>query len=426
MRIAIIGGGLAGVGLANLLVRDSRLQVEVFECKEFSERGTTVGLGRSALEALDRILPKSMDTLVQNAGAIPTQSIGVRVGSGPYAGEFLFEIPNFKPRISVPRAALLKELLSQLPQDMLHANMRLTRMDPDAIGATLTFDNGTMSHFDAVIGADGINSFVRGYVVSEQEHRSSPAGFWDHLAFVPVEHIRGKMEDELLKPGQQYAFAADGAQLLYALAAGGTMVQAIISSVDEQPPVDGSRMRVLSDAEKDRLRCKWDVGNALVEVRQPWGILPTRVTLTEMKAILSAPSVQVYALHEHSSTASYFQNNICLIGDAAHASTPFQGAGAGQALEDCVILSSLLGEITDPRDISRAFEVFEAVRMPRCKQVIKSSKEVGCILCGQRSYDGLEEWRNALAHKWDFIHNFDLEDQERRAVQDLKRLLSFS
>lgn len=81
MRIAIIGGGLAGVSLANLLIRNPRFEVEVYESKEFSERGATVGLSRSALTALERILPAAVDTLVEKAGAVPTESIRVMVVS---------------------------------------------------------------------------------------------------------------------------------------------------------------------------------------------------------------------------------------------------------------------------------------------------------------------------------------------------------
>ncbi len=80
MRIAIIGGGLAGVSLANLLIRNPRFEIEVYyESKEFSERGATVGLSRSALTALERILPAAVDTLVEKAGAVPTESIRVMV-----------------------------------------------------------------------------------------------------------------------------------------------------------------------------------------------------------------------------------------------------------------------------------------------------------------------------------------------------------
>ncbi|KAI0486501.1 salicylate hydroxylase [Xylaria cf. heliscus] len=404
MRIAIIGGGLSGVSLANLLIRNPHFEIEVYESKEFSERGATVGLSRSALTALERILPAAVDTLVEKAGAVPTESIRVMVGSGPNKGEFLFEIPNMKPRISVPRASLLKELLAHLPEKILHANMKLTSIDQGPTSAAITFEDGTTRHFDAIIGADGISSYVRGHVLADQEH-SSPAGFWDCWAVFPTEKVRDIVDEEYLRCGQQYAFTADGALLLYALVAGGTMVQAIISSVEDAEERQGGRRRKLEDEEKERLRKKWDVANGIVEL------------------LLSEPSLHAYSQHEHKSTAAYCRDNICLIGDAAHASTPWQGAGAGQAVEDCVILASLLSRITDPKDINKAFQVFESVRTPRCKQVIQSSREVGNILCSQEKYETLEDWRKALEWKWDFLYDFDLEEQERESLEALGRLM---
>ncbi|KAI3343319.1 salicylate hydroxylase [Ustulina deusta] len=319
MRIAIIGGGLAGVSLANLLIRNPRFEIEVYyESKEFSERGATVGLSRSALTALERILPAAVDTLVEKAGAVPTESIRVMSLGRRYS----------------------KELLAHLPEKILHANMKLTSIDEGPAGVTLIFGGGTTRHFDAVIGADGISSHVRGHVLAGQEH-SSPAGFWDCWAGFPSEKVRDSVDEEYLRCGQQYAFTADGALLLYALVAGGTMVQAIISSVEDVKERQGGRKRKIEDEEKQRLRQKWNVANGIVE------------------QLLSDPSLHAYSQHEHKSTAAYCRNNICLIGDAAHASTPWQGAGAGRALEDCVILAALLGEIADPKDINKTFKVFE-------------------------------------------------------------------
>ncbi|KAI0518399.1 salicylate hydroxylase [Xylaria bambusicola] len=401
MRIAIIGGGLAGVSLANLLIRNPNLEIEVYESKEFSERGATVGLSRSALTALERILPAAVDTLVEKAGAVPTESIRVMVGSGKNQGEFLFEIPNMKPRISVPRASLLKELLAHLPEKILHANMQLTSIDQGPAGVAITFSDGTTHHFDAVIGADGINSHVRGHILTAQD-QSSPAGFWDCWGMFPSEKVRGSVDEEYLRPGQQYAFTADGAMLLYALVAGGTMVQAIISSAEDAGERQVDRKRKLEDQEKENLRRKWGVANGIVEL------------------LLSDASLHAYSQYEHKSTAAYCQNNICLIGDAAHASTPWQGAGAGQALEDCVILAALLNGITDPKNISKAFRVYESARMPRCKQVIQSSREVGNIMCSQEKYENIEDWRKALKWKWDFLYDFNLEEQEREALEAFK------
>ncbi|KAI0975160.1 salicylate hydroxylase [Xylaria arbuscula] len=405
MRIAIIGGGLAGVSLANLLIRNPLFEIEVYESKEFSERGATVGLSRSALTALERILPAAVDTLVEKTGAIPTESIRVMVGSGKNKGEFLFEIPNMKPRISVPRALLLKELLAHLPEKILHANLKLASIDEGFSGVALTFEDGTTNYFDAVIGADGIGSYVRRHILADQEH-SSPAGFWDCWAVFPSEKVRDSVDEEYLRPGQQYAFTADGALLLYALVAGGTMVQAIISSVEDVEERQGDRKRKIEDEEKERLRQKWGVANGIVEL------------------LLSESSLHAYSQHEHKSTAAYYRNNICLIGDAAHASTPWQGAGAGQALEDCVILAALLSRTTDPKDINKAFRVFESARAPRCKQVIQSSREVGNILCSQEKYETLEDWRKALEWKWDYLYDFDLGAHEREALEALEKLMT--
>lgn len=187
-------------------------------------------------------------------------------GSGPKKGEFLFEIPNMKPRISVPRASLLKELLAHLPEKILHANMKLTSIDQGPDGVDVTFEDGSTRHFDAVIGADGVGGHVRGHVLPDQEH-SSPAGFWDCWGIFPSEKVRESVDEEYLRPGQQYAFTADGALLLYALVAGGTMVQAIISSKESPEERRESRRRKLEDEDKEILRQKWNVANGIVEVR---------------------------------------------------------------------------------------------------------------------------------------------------------------
>lgn len=74
LRVAIIGGGLAGAALANALVRISHVDVHVFEsAPEFSERGAAVGLAKNAQSALAQILPSATD-LLEKAGAVRMNS----------------------------------------------------------------------------------------------------------------------------------------------------------------------------------------------------------------------------------------------------------------------------------------------------------------------------------------------------------------
>jgi salicylate hydroxylase len=72
IRIAIVGGGLAGILMANALVRNTpHVDVQVYEsAPTFSERGLGIGLSKFALQALEQIIPSATDLLKSNAGAV--------------------------------------------------------------------------------------------------------------------------------------------------------------------------------------------------------------------------------------------------------------------------------------------------------------------------------------------------------------------
>ena len=72
MRIAIIGGGLAGATLANALPDHPFLDVHIYESAPgFSERGIAIGLASNALQKC--ILAANM--LLDRAGAVPINSM---------------------------------------------------------------------------------------------------------------------------------------------------------------------------------------------------------------------------------------------------------------------------------------------------------------------------------------------------------------
>lgn len=74
IRIAIIGGGLAGATAANALFRLPHFDVHVFEsAPEFSERGAAVGLSINAQRALNEILP-DYKNMLEKAGAVRMNS----------------------------------------------------------------------------------------------------------------------------------------------------------------------------------------------------------------------------------------------------------------------------------------------------------------------------------------------------------------
>lgn len=83
LRLAIIGGGLAGAALANALIQIKHLDLDLYEsAPEFSERGAAVGLSPNAQSALKHILPSVKETL-SNAGAVPMNSSRIVLVSTP-------------------------------------------------------------------------------------------------------------------------------------------------------------------------------------------------------------------------------------------------------------------------------------------------------------------------------------------------------
>lgn len=81
IRVAIIGGGLAGAALANALIQFTHIDLHLYEsAPEFSERGAAVGLSGNALEALRHILPSSRELLAK-AGAVSMNSSRVMIVS---------------------------------------------------------------------------------------------------------------------------------------------------------------------------------------------------------------------------------------------------------------------------------------------------------------------------------------------------------
>lgn len=140
--------------------------------------------------------------------------------------------------------------------------------------------------------------------------------------------------------------------------------------------------------------------------------------------ILDQPDPQAYSQWEHKSTSTFANGNVCIAGDAAHATTPWQGAGAGQAFEDALILGTLLGEINSPAGIAHAFQAYSHVRKERCQRVIDSSRGTGQIFCGQNPEAGLEpdKMMGLLAPRWGFIGGIDFDDYKKEALARMKEL----
>lgn len=71
---------------------------------------------------------------------------------------------------------------------------------------------------------------------------------------------------------------------------------------------------------------------------------------------------------------TWHNEKICLIGDAAHGTSPHIGQGAAISMEDTVILAKCIRDIPN---MENAFEKFEQLRKPRAEKIVKEAQNTG-------------------------------------------------
>lgn len=133
-------------------------------------------------------------------------------------------------------------------------------------------------------------------------------------------------------------------------------------------------------------------------------------TVRSLMSNLQSPDI--WALFNHPPAKTYYGTAplICLVGDAAHATTPHQGAGAGMCIEDVYILSHLLSKCHNKTDIEKAFRAYDVVRRPRSQRLVKTSYEAGMLweLEGRGVGDDLESLERDATRRMDWIWYHDM------------------
>ncbi|KAI1394173.1 salicylate hydroxylase [Hypoxylon trugodes] len=415
IRVAIIGGGLAGATLANALIKHSHLEIHLFEsAPEFSERGAAVGLSINSQNGLGQIV-SSADELLNKAGAVPMSSTRLVIGSGPDAGTLVHDLADDlagrEPGKVLHRASLLRELLAPLPKHILHANKKLTAITPRDDGRVkLTFQDGTIEDFNAVIGADGIFGTVRDHVLQDvaKEHAATAAGFWDCRCLVPFEKAKSILGAQHFEIDRQYGWLGDGVMCMHDVLENRESVQCVISAVETDPPKN--RKRTLTREFLNKTLYNWQ---------------DSQIAKGMIDICLEQEGAQGYSQWEHKSTPKYANGYVCVAGDAAHATSPWQGSGAGMAIEDAMILGALFGEVSSPKKIPAAFKAFDVVRRPRCQRIIDSSRETGLLFLGKNPDVGLDpaKMKEAIAPRWNFIFGLDMESHKGEAISKFKEFL---
>jgi salicylate hydroxylase len=93
----------------------------------------------------------------------------------------------------------------------------------------------------------------------------------------------------------------------------------------------------------------------------------------QLRGFLSSmDSWRMWPLHECDPAAAWADGRVALIGDAAHAMTPFAAQGACMAIEDSAVLAACIK--ASPDDPAFALKRYEALRKPRVAKVVSRGR----------------------------------------------------
>ncbi|QEA13452.1 FAD-dependent monooxygenase [Comamonas flocculans] len=397
-RIAIVGGGLAGLTAAVALQKIAGVRATVFEqSNKHDEVGAGVTVAPNGSRMLDKL---GLFEPIRDAGATP-DGHGVYLDAlGNVVTDAAWEDSAKKyQNVGIFRPDLIDILAGAVDPDMIRLHHRASSVELLDKGVRVHFTNGEQEDFDAVIGADGIRSVVRAAV--GQQTGFVYSGFIAYRGVIDAADLprdwnrisqtwMGNDRHLMTYPLQQHK--------LY------NYVACVPSSRPLHGPWSGPAQ--VSEVHAEFERQKWDprVHEFLSHIKETfwWG------------------------LFDIEPLTNWSRGPIALLGDAAHSMIPHQGQGVNQAFEDCLTLAYFLKEADSVSDIALAFRRYTAVRMQRATILQVGSRRAGWMFDSQFQFTDTEKRDVDITSGRDFrraaVFDYDALKVAEMALKRFKKL----
>lgn len=341
MDIVIIGGGIGGLCAAVTLQKQG-FSVKVYEASPaFQPVGAGIGIGSNAMQALMNI--GVGEKVFANGNVLHTQVFLNDKGRILNSIDFSVLKERFgQENITIHRADLHRTFLEALEPNTVYYNKKCVNVEQNGDKVTAYFEDETEVTADLLIAADGIHSPIRKKLVPNSAPRYSGYTCWrgitenkgkvDDFTSTEIWSSTGRFGMAPMKNGQVYWFACIHAR------------------------------------EKDSFYQHIE-RNEIANIYKDFpDIVPAIIRDTPTELILHHDIMDIKPLRQ------FVFNRIVLLGDAAHATTPNMGQGAGQAIEDAIVLGNGFQQFDD---MEKALAFYEEKRIARTTKVINLSRQIG-------------------------------------------------
>ncbi|GJE94484.1 FAD/NAD(P)-binding domain-containing protein [Phanerochaete sordida] len=422
-RVAICGGGIGGLCFAAALSRYPEIKIDVYEAAQsFKEVGAGIMVwGRTwqvlTLLGLERAL---RDIAGLESGSSEDPDFGFDFRRSDTGGEeghriHLLRLPC--PGHLFHRAHFLQAFVDVLPEGSAHLGKRLESYHQANFLSPieLNFTDGSSAACDVLVGADGIRSVVRRWMFNDlaKTHGRDMLNFIQpffsgtviYRSLVPAESLRDRDGQMHRARREATMYCGLNKHIVCYPVARGTLVNFVgMATIPEAEGSPYTKPWVSESSREEVLACF-----------QNW-----EPEAEELVKLVQKPLK--WAVHQLHPLPTYIDRRVALLGDAAHAMTPHQGAGAGQAIEDAFILAGLLGDPSVTKNnLTDALEAYNHVRVPFANKIIGTSRHAGAMYELRSAHgDDYSTLAPAIQNQWDWVDGEDVLAQLERALKWMK------
>lgn len=361
-RIAIVGGGLAGLALS-LFVRRvlpaSTSQITILEARPSDALdGGYLALAPNALHVLDQ-LGIYQQLLKQGCAYEEIRIYSARslktIGTVLNGSHAKYGYPALRVPRGVVRGMLMKEVLSKESNVDVRYGVKVEAVEDksgDKAGVRVKTAAG-WEEYDLVIGADGIHSRVRRLLSEKEPTFSGQVGIGGGA--MPRDIVPKDLHLPFMMLGKSNGFMA------MPTSHDGSTISCFANVEMENKSREG--WAEMGDA-KDDLKKRLVDGHC--GPNSEWPELVQRICRE------SKPESLTVWPHFHAPVLDTWltsSNRVILLGDAAHAMPPTGGQGAAQAFEDVASLACVIGNSADGAAFDRHVRQWESTRRKRCSKI---------------------------------------------------------
>lgn len=337
--INIIGAGIGGLTTA-ITLKQKGLDVNVYEgSAEIKPVGAGIIIANNGMQVFQKL------GIQDKIGKAGKKISCLKITDAQLHNISSVDLTEYEKKygvhnIAIHRGELQKILVEELGYENIRLSKRLAKIEKGDF-FKLTFEDKTTTECKIVIGADGIKSVVRKQLFGESKLRNANQLCWRGIC--EIELPQHKYYDELNEAwgkGKRFGFVriSDKKVYWYALCT---------------PKKLNPKEIVLTELFKE-------FHSNIINI----------ISATNRDEIILSDIIDLKPIDKWQS------DNVCLIGDAAHATTPNLGQGACQAIEDAYVLGKL---IDNGIAIEDAFKDYETLRRKKTNAIVNASWMIGKV-----------------------------------------------